>query len=80
MAIAGTREFYIVPRTRGKHGGAGKFEIRTVGSQGPRGICPSKDLAIARARKLDPAATVFVERADYVYGRGRDRWEMLEQD
>jgi hypothetical protein len=52
----------------------GDYAIRRPGSDRASKVARTQSQAINRARKLDPQATILVERVRHTRARGRDRW------
>jgi hypothetical protein len=52
----------------------GDYAIRRPGSERASGVAPTQSRAIEQARKLDPNATIHVERVRNTDVGGRDKW------
>ena len=52
----------------------GDYAIRRANSERASGIAPTQSQAIEQARKLDPNATILVERVRDTKSGVRDKW------
>jgi hypothetical protein len=52
----------------------GDYAVRKSDSQRASAVAPTQAAAIAEARKIDPDATVLVERVRFTAGGKPDKW------
>ena len=53
------------------------FAVRRPGSERASATAVTVDLAVSRARELDPRANIYVERPHATYVGGRDKWRKV---
>jgi len=68
MMMTKKHELFIEQRDQGD------YAIRRPESERASGVAPTQSQAIDQARKLDPQATILVERVRDTHVGGRDQW------
>jgi Uncharacterized protein conserved in bacteria (DUF2188) len=64
----GNKDLFIERRTQGD------FAVRRANSERASVVAPTQAKAIAQARKLEPDATVLVERVRHTGAGNPDKW------